>query len=290
MRIYRSAALALMQGSFVALASLSYAADCPKGDTRQEHHVGNFNFVTNSWVEDVGSLRRYVSCVGNFDRDTDLLVSWHVAGPKDTYVPSDEVRIEPRVSNDLTPRPVNGCIKYGNLGNYDGAQFMGTAADEDQNAKDNQCIVVKTIGDHKLAKPGIPEDGYKDQVRLFVPSNPDKPHDTMLEINGVIGIMPKDGAFESFFSYSAQKYKGRLDGNPDEVRVHPVFMTADKAYYEAFFENNKEYSPLGSKGEIVFKVTNPTAALVPITAYYEFVSSNNRVVGSIPMPMFGPEQ
>ncbi|MER9242852.1 hypothetical protein [Mesorhizobium sp. M0633] len=290
MQIIQHTTLALLLGSLVLFASPSNAADCPTGETRQEHHVGNFNFVTNSWVEESGKLRRYVSCVGNFDRDSDLLVTWHVAGPTGTYVPSDDVATERRMSNDLNPRPVNGCIKYGNLGDYAGAQFIGSAADEDENAKDNPCTVANTLGGPELAKPGIPEDGYSDQVRVFFPSNPDKPRETMLEINGVIGISPIDGAFESFFTYSAQKYKDRPDGNPDAIRVRPIFVTAPESYYKAFFDYNKEITPLGSKGNIVFTVFHSNTNLVPATAFYEFISSDNRVVGSIPMPIFGPEQ
>ncbi|MER9629600.1 hypothetical protein [Mesorhizobium sp. M0296] len=290
MKIFQYAALALLSVPLVAFAFPSNAADCPTGDTRKEHHVGNFNFVTNSWVEEVGKLRRYVSCVGNFDRDTDLLVTWHVAGPKGTYVPSDDVATEPRISNDLNPRAVNGCIKYGNLGDFTDAQFMGSAADEDENAKDNPCNIANTLRGHELAKPGIPKEGYRDQVRVFFPSNPDKPRETMLEINGVIGIAAVDGMFESFFTYSAQKYKGRPDGNPDDIRVRPRFVTAPESYYKAFFETNEEATPLGSKGDIVFKISGATSSLVPVTAYYEFISPDNRVVGSIPMPMFGPER
>ncbi|MER9574917.1 hypothetical protein NKI78_04590 [Mesorhizobium sp. M0400] len=290
MIIFQHATLPLLVGSLIAFASPSNAADCPTGDTRHEHHVGNFNFVTNSWVEEVGKLRRYVSCVGNFDRDTDLLVTWHVAGPKGTYVPSDDVATEPRMSNDLNPRVVNGCIKYGNLGDYTDAQFMGSTADEAENAQDNPCAEANIFGGHELAKPGIPEDGYSDQVRVFFPSNPDKPRETMLEINGMIGIAAKDGAFESYFTYSAHKYKDRPDGDPDNIRVRPRFVTAPESYYKAFFENNKELIPLGYKGNIVFKVSEATSSLVPVTAYYEFISPDDRVLGSIPMPMFGPER
>jgi hypothetical protein len=106
-----------------------------------------------------------------------------------------------------------------------------------------------------LAEPGIPEGGYRDQVRVFFPSNPDKPRETMLEVNGVVGIDAIDGIFQSFFSYSAQKYKGRPDGNPDNIRVRPRFVTTPESYYKAFLENNEEVTPLGSKGDIVFKIS-----------------------------------
>ncbi|TPJ72551.1 hypothetical protein [Mesorhizobium sp. B2-7-1] len=298
MKIHEFWTLALLAGSSVAISSSSYAADCPKGDTRQEHHVGNFNFVTNSWVEESGKLLRYVSCVGNFDHDTDLLVTWHVAGPMGTYVPSDEVAIQPRMSNDLSPRPVTGCIKFGNVGDHTEAQFMGSAADEKENANanENPCLTTHASLSPQLAHPGVPLEGYKDGVRVFFPSNPDEPHDTMLEVDGVIGVTATyrdDGAlgspFKSYFSYTAQKYKDRLKGDPDSVRVRPVFVADSDVYKEAFLKSNDNETDvvLGSKGQIVFELPVDNDTAVPIGAYYQFISTDNRVLGTIPMPMFG---
>ena len=107
--------------------SASQAADC-KGDTRQEHHVGNFNFVTSSWVEDVGTMRRYVSCVGNLDANSDLLVTWYIAGPFKSYVPSEESAETPRMRADTNTRPVAGCIQYGNAGERTPAEFLGSSS------------------------------------------------------------------------------------------------------------------------------------------------------------------
>jgi hypothetical protein len=274
--------------SMLAFAPMANAADCPNGDTRQVHNVGNFHFVTNSWVEHQGNLRRYVSCVGNLDQNTDLLVTWFVAGPSGTYVPSDQVSMTPRMSNDLDPRPVNGCIKYGNLGDRTPAQFMGSKADEDANTKGNYCQTGSEDAKQSVAENGIPADGWRDQVRVFFPSNPENPHDTMLEVTGVIGIEPKGDSFESFFSYQANQYKGRTEGNPEGISVRPVFPYAGDFFIKAFSENNNPFKAMGREGDIRWMVKDPKPSWAPVPAYYEFVDRENRVLGSIPMPLFGP--
>jgi hypothetical protein len=76
----------LLFSSMLAFLNQAKAAECPEGDTRQVHNVGNFNFVTTSWVESKGDFRRYVSCVGNLDQNTDLLkrvaINWPHIRPR----------------------------------------------------------------------------------------------------------------------------------------------------------------------------------------------------------------
>ncbi|MER8968451.1 tyrosine-type recombinase/integrase [Mesorhizobium sp. M0808] len=108
----RSRMLPMLAASLVVGVVSAEAKTCDEGDTRQEHPVGNFNFVTSSWVEKKGKLRRYVSCVKNLDPNSDLLVTWFIAGPFQTYVPATVELPTPRLRDDISPRPVRGCIQY----------------------------------------------------------------------------------------------------------------------------------------------------------------------------------
>jgi hypothetical protein len=286
MQYLKCFAFAIVMISFLSVAS--HASDCTRGSTRQEHRVGNFNFVTNSFVEEAGKLMRYVSCVGNFDSGTDLLVNWYIAGPFNTYVPSDDVAYGPRMSDDLVPIPINGCIKYGNLGDHTPAQFMGTAAEQAENGKGSPCVVAQSTGDVKKAEPGVPEGGYEDVVRVFFPSNRERPRETMLVVDGKIGLSPTGDGYVSYFSYTAQPYKDRPDGNPEQVRVRPAFPFAQDIFLKAFYNSNSEAVPLQKEGKISFIVASAGKDWIPVPAFYEFIDESGELLGAIRVPVFGP--
>ncbi|PTE08820.1 hypothetical protein C9427_19380 [Mesorhizobium helmanticense] len=263
------------------------AADCKEGN-RQEHHPSSFNFVTSSWVEDQGNLRRYISCVGNLDAGTDLLITWYIAGPFSSYVPSDEAVYTPRLRPDLNPQPVAGCIKFGSNGEHTPAEFMGTAADQEENTryspcKGGQAAVHAVMGDDRL-----PADGYRDSVRIFFPSDPEDAYATLLELNGEIGIRPRDNAFESYFNYTLQRYKDRPDGRPEDVSIRPIFPDAySKTLLAAYAEANPEPKLLSEKGEIAFTVASAGTGR-PINAFYEILGRSGEPIAALPMPMFNP--
>lgn len=110
---------------FISLIFPSFAKPDCKGDTRQEHHVGNFDFVTSSWTESVQGRTRYVSCVANLDPGSDLLVNWFIPGPYKHYVPASRPQKTPRLKDDGNARPIAGCLQYGGLGGTTTADFLG---------------------------------------------------------------------------------------------------------------------------------------------------------------------
>ncbi|QKD16300.1 hypothetical protein [Mesorhizobium sp. NZP2077] len=191
------------------------------------------------------------------------------------------------MSSDLNPRPINGCIKFGNLNNYTPAQFMGSAADEAENAHSNGCAGLAPSGGDTIEGAFL-TDGWSDNVRVFFPSDPDNPHDTMLELTGTIGLTNVgEGNYESFFKYRAARYKDRPDGQPGDVTVTPVFPYDREKFFSAYYNTNKEAARLGSDGNITFKVDALSAIWRPVPAYYEFRDRQNRVLGAIPMPLLG---
>ncbi|RWD70776.1 hypothetical protein [Mesorhizobium sp.] len=279
--------LAIPSALFVLLSVHGvHAADC-SGDTRQEHHVGNFNFVTSSWVEEVGNRRRYVSCVANLDPDSDLLVTWLIPGPYDSYVPDGEAALTPRLRDDLNPRPVDGCLKYANLGATTTAEFLGTEEDGARNNADNSCGQKSSaIQEKKTAAGGLPPEPYADDIRIFFPSDPSHPHDTMLEVTGKVGIKAEGGSYTSFFDYSARPYKDRPDGRLEDVMIAPSFGK-DSPFLDAFMASNKPSYTLEKRATITFTVSGSADhKWQSVEGFYYFVNSKSgQVLSALPVPL-----
>lgn len=233
-------------------------------------------------------MRYYVSCVANLDPDSDLYVNWFVSGPFQAYIPSTEAREWRRLKDDASARPVSGCIQYGNLGDVTPADFWGTADDEAEVSNSGKC--AQSGGGAQANQSGpLPEGGLQEAVKLFVPSDVENPHDTMLQIDGQVGIEPaENGGYKSYFYYAADKYKNRPLGDPNQIKVVPVFPIQSENFLAAFLKDNNGTTALSLKGQLNFYVpAAKNAQWSTIPAYYEFLDKNDRPVGAIPMPLFG---
>jgi hypothetical protein len=268
------------------LASQALAADC-QGDTRQEHHVGNFNFVTSSWVEDFQGRKRYVSCVGNLDPHSDLPVTWVIPGPYEGYVPDSEATITGRLEDDLSPRPIDGCLKYGPSHAPTIAQFLGTADEDERNKADSGCTQRPTSVQLKdVGAGGLPNEPYVDNIRIFFPSDPSRPRETMLEVTGRVGIEPAGESYTSFLEYYAHRYKDRPDGKIEDVLVQPGFPVSSKTFMEAYSASNKPTYQLQEKDRITFMVSgNADHNWRSVRAFYLFMNRDHKVLAAIPMPL-----
>ncbi|TJU82968.1 MAG: hypothetical protein E5Y15_14895 [Mesorhizobium sp.] len=272
--------------SIVSALPVSSQTHC-EGDTRQEHRVGNFNFITNSSVEDVGTRRRYVSCVENLDRGSDLLVHWLIPGPYKQYVPSSNAVSTPRLRDDINTRPVPGCLQYGSLGEMTTAEFLGTVEDEERNRSGDCTAQAAAVSEAKVVPSGLPPEGYADEVHVFFPSDVSNPHETMLELFGKVGIQVDGAAYSSFFSYGVRQLEGRAEGRVEDVRVEPYFPEASEQFASSFIKSNGSMiQALSSDGEISFDITGVKEnAWRTVEAYYQFVDMGNNVVARIPMPL-----
>jgi len=258
-----------------------------EGDTRQEHPVGNFNFVTNSRVEDVGTRRRYVSCVENLDRGSDLLVHWLIPGPYKQYVPSSKAVTTPRLRDDLATRPIPGCLQYGSLGEITTAEFLGTGEDEQRNLSGDCITQTSAVSEAKVVPSGLPPEGYADEVHVFFPSDISNPHETMLELFGKVGLEVDGGTYSSFFSYAVRQLEGRAEGRVEDVRVEPYFPAANDEFASAFVKSNGGMiQALSSDGNISFDIVGSKEnAWRTIDAYYQFLDKGNNVVARVPIPL-----
>lgn len=259
------------------------AADC-EGTIRQVHRVGNFSFVTSSHVETGGTLSSYRSCVLNLDPGTDLYVDWPIAGPYGSYVPALETVTSPRMRRDGDARPIQGCIRYGALGATTPADFMGTMQDEDEAREGGACATTQARA--QVSSPvSLPEMEWSDDFRIFLPSDPKRVAATMLVVQGRLGIRREGDGYTSFLDYSAGRYEGRPDGDPEAVQVEVDFPGPSEVLYSDFDRNNPRTRVLGSDGSISFTSASATADWTVATALYRFVDASGQALASLPMPV-----
>jgi hypothetical protein len=268
-------------------ATLAGADEC-KGLTPQVHNVRNFNFQTNSWVEEVENRRRYVSCVANLDINSDLPVDRKIPGPYRGWVPSTKVVTSARLRDDTNARPIDGCLEYGFKHDATSAEFLGTADDETANkGNKEQCgETVTETGPSKIQSNSLPKNGWKDEIRVFFPTDVNKPRDTMIEVTGEIGIYNNSDGYQSFFDYTAKRLDDRPDGDVDSVIVSPVFPNG-KYFSARFAVANTKPLILGSKGAINFQIFGkPYNNWQAVQAYYLFEAKDGNVLAQIPLPLF----
>ena len=288
---YGAAKITLALCAILTFSVNHAVADECQGMTPHVHNVKNFNFQTNSWVETVENRRRYVSCVANLDPNSDLVVDWKIPGPYQGYVPSTNVVTVARLRDDTNDRPIDGCLEYGYHHDLTTAEFLGTADDEMVNKSDkNECAQQNATGKGpaKIEANPLPKKGWKDKIHVFFPTDVKKPRDTMIEVNGEIGIASKEDGYLSYFDYTAKRLDGRPDGDVNSVLMSSVFPDQDKYFSPRFVEGTKK-PPLilGSKGSVDFQIFGkPDDSWQAVPAYYRFEDKDGNVLAQIPLPLF----
>lgn len=276
----------VLVGALISIdgSSAMAAADCA-GETRQEHHIGNFDFVTSSWVEPVGERMRYVSCVANLDEGSDLLVHWFIPGPYKSYVPSSKAVSTPRLRDDVEPRPVTGCLQFGQLGELTNADFLGTKDDQEKNGNgDCERQVAEKIFTKAAA---LPDNDYADELVAYFPSDAEDPYNTMLHLRGKIGIVTDGSMYRNFFEYQVGPLEGREKGKVSDVRVEPFFPGSAEIAYAFYKDAGTDFSKvLNPSGYIAFDVVGKSLDhWKAVEAYYQFLDKNNNIVAVVPMPL-----
>ncbi|WJI80948.1 MULTISPECIES: hypothetical protein [unclassified Mesorhizobium] len=75
----------------------------------------------------------------------------------------------PRMSDDLNPRPINGCIEYGHSGERTPAQFMGTARDDERNDEGDFCRHGATAKQVSSSDGELPPKGWTTKCAFSFP-------------------------------------------------------------------------------------------------------------------------
>jgi len=284
MRAAIGAAIALF-----GLVGVAHSNDC-SGDIAQEHHPGNFNFLTNSWMEPSGNFYRYVGCVKNLDAVNDLKVDWYIPGPNRSWIPPDEALPNPRLSADGQARPIDGCIEYGNLTDTTVAQFLGDALDEEysHSARETECKGPVKASNFERPEIQFPSEGWQQEIHTFFPSDLEKEHDTLLELWGKLNIKLIDSEYVIDFSYEAAPYKGRLDGNPNDVLFRPIFPN-DRDYFDKAVRSDvgiDAFQKLGPKGSIRYAFSVFFDRWVISPAFFEFSDLGQKPIAYVQFPAF----
>src|ERR1051325_10309072 len=192
--------------------------ECASGG--ESHPYGVMTFFTNSrlgppTVPGYGKSVR--SCVTHNDPINELRVKWLIPGPDGWVPPGKALESLPRDTNVATYAKLKGCLLYGNRGDTTHGMFIGIEGDE-KRAKDEEQRGCRAAAASSQPSPnGI--------VKVFInflnyiPSNASKPKETMLQLKGSVGIVPKsDHGYTSIVSYSLTPYEGS-EGSPSDLSV-----------------------------------------------------------------------
>ena len=278
----------------------SFAEGCD-GTTEQTHEIGtNYKFLTNAKVEPIpgSAYERYVSCVFNPDLNNDILITWFIPGPYETWVLANHSEPWPRRQPIGPSSVLVGCIEYGNLGERTVAEYTGSDGDAaDENKEDEKNCVVKakgqSAGEQKPTPSGEKKQGlnnpiesFKDDFSVYFPSNPSKPHDTMLKMAGNLGVVKKDDTtYLSLMEYSLSPAEGRPDGSTKGIKLRPQFTGAAEMVLPYFKKFYPEDIQLSDNKEVAFTVSGGSEWRLSFGTY-EILDSDNKKLAAIRIPLF----
>lgn len=280
-------------GGIAAIGGMesAFAEERCVGPTRKHHPLGEYDFTTNSRVEQDGEFSKYFACVENNSEDNWLRLSWFIPRITDRWVaPADFAEVF-RLSTDAGARPIEGCIQYGNLGRKVVAQFLGDANDERRSANNTAEVECrKELGlDSAPAEDVVelPPNGISEESRIFVPSDLSDPLNSMLEVNFSYGVKQQAEGYDSFFAYSAKPYKGSTKANPEAVHLRSRFTPDAKVLYGAWSEATSNYIQLAKEGAFSFSVAGDNKWKIE-PAFYDFVDKDGNILTSLTVPLFEP--
>lgn len=267
----------------ITFAQGALADDCPSKIIKP-HQLGDISFKTSSRVFKDANVEIYETCVKN-DGDKDLWIDWKIPGPKSYVLPGEAV-FSPRTFVTRQTINAHSCLEYGPLSETLVDPYLGHNLDSEQMQKQETqgCQPIPTsVGDRILEK--IPD--YIDTIfKLFVPSDKEKPHDTMLKVEGKTSThLNGTESYGQNIVYLVSQVEGRVDGNPldltikleSESPVASYLRNASSVHDMSWKVSNAETN------EISFTVAMPKNPILE-NARYEILDRNKVVVGSFFAP------
>ena len=290
--------LAFPTGICLADSNSSPQSTC-EGPVNQPHPYGNLTFYTNSRVENINLGRfkyQVISCVTDSDPTNSMRVKWLTPGP-DGFVPPhqklesgarmSEVGLDPvaGTNSDALIKQLDGCILYGDRGDTASASFFGIAGDTSKVAEQARVGC-------RAAAAGISPSSWQSEildilhaVRNFFPSDTTRPNETMLELDGDIGVKRLDNTrYLSVFNYTLSPFNDSK-GDASQIKLQPMFTGATESLLPAFEKQNGKTVELREKGYVKFQIddlANPSLAY----ASYGFINAHGEYLGSITLPVF----
>jgi hypothetical protein len=278
--------LALLAGS-IATGASAQGSGCP-GPLPQQHRLGEFNFDTNSRQQATkvdGFKSEIVSCVMNYDKQYPLHVDWLIPGPHGWAPPANILESVARQIADERVRPYPGCLSYGNRGDADQGQFLGTGADEEKvkDEKDRGCRAASARSTE--AGPSGPIRLIRLVFRNFFPSDVTRPRETLMQMDGTVQVLPQtSSSYSSVITYTMRRYEGS-EGNATDITFRPAFRDDARPLLSAFNRRNDGAVKGSVEGRIAFdvpEISNPRL----VYSSYDVLDRAGNVVAAIDFPLF----
>lgn len=277
--------------AFFALTfpSETFSASC-HGPNPEPHPYGTFTFHTNSRLDPIaqGNFRYgVISCVDHNDPLNDLKVHWLIPGPHGWVPPAEILESVPRMRIDDKVSQLKGCILYGERGDTTSGTFFGIDGDERRVEDEAKRGCRAAVESGPPSPSGIGDILLK--IKNFFPSDARNPKNTMLQLDGSVGIKRTGiDSYSSFFEYEVKPYANSR-GSVENVSVRPVFRGAAEGLLSSFNKYNGESRRLEAKGRISFEVFGVNS---PLLAYasYDLYEQDNQLVGGIDFPVFVPKR
>lgn len=267
---------------FVAPVYGVLADECPSKIIKS-HQLGGVAFETSSRVYRDANVEVYESCVKN-DGDKDLWIDWKIPGPTSYVLPGQSL---PSGRTFVTRQTIDAhsCLEYGPLSQTLVDPYLGHGSDSAQMQKQEAqgCQPSPTsVGDRILEK--IPD--YIDTFfKLFVPSDKEKSHETMLKVEGKTSTLLEGEAYQQKIVYMVSRIEGRNDGDPHDLTIKLEGESPAAAYLRtaSSFKDMSWKVPSSEANEISFSVVMPKNPTLE-NARYEILDRNKIVVGSFFAP------
>jgi hypothetical protein len=287
--------LALSITSWAAVASDA----CP-GPVGEDHPFPPFHFFTNSVVEandDLGTKSQYPyknsSCIATAVPDSPTEVHW-LAPSIHGWLQKESPTLAAHklaVRNDA--QQMDGCLVYGNQGDSILARLF---VDVDQGNEINHekkvgCRQADAEIAHAAAEANGPDEKLIDiaqSVTNYFPSATKYARETMLRLDGEVGVTAKDNGYTSYFRYKLNPTQGSK-GDPRLITVTPAFVGPAATLVKDYSAQNPTTLKGDVKNEISFtvnEVKNPRL----VYATYDFLDGERNIVGSVDVPVFVSRQ
>ena len=178
---------------------------------------------------------------------------------------------------------------YGNQGGFTQGRLFGDG--DEANEIDHEKKVGCRQAAAEIARAAAEASGPEEKlinvaqfVRNYFPSTAKYAADTMLRLEGETGVIVKDSAYTSYFSYTLTPV-GDSKGNPNVITVAPAFIGPAAILVKDYFQQNPALIKSDTKNDIRFSVKNVTNPRL-VYATYDFLDDEHNIVASVDVPVF----
>ena len=288
--------------SLIVFCLQSAAAIGCESDNGQAHRPQpDYRFTTYSEPFSPGS-NLATTCVQN-ESNRDIEIRWLVPGPWG-WIPEGEYLPRTRPVSEPAPRPLTGCLQYGNLGETTVGNFYGD--DEEVRKVEREETIGCEAARNDFASRGGPApsasanavvERLEVPIRLFFPSNTESPSETMLILHGLIGLYPETSdSYEIFISLELTQYEDREGGDPSTIRVMAAFPENLEARAPSVFQAISE--AVGGADGISLQELRETFIFIELGSesvaleetYFDVLTSGGEQVARFGVPVFLPSE